>query len=273
MPTPRKRDKTASPPLALTSIADLKPDDKNPNKGSERGDAMIEQSLRKYGFGRSIIVDKNGKIIAGNKTHENLLQVGLIDDPIFVDTDGKRPIIHRRTDLDLDKDPLARELSIMDNRASQVSLNWDRDVLSELDGDGIKLTQFWTEEEIDELFSEEGADSMLPPSDGSMLALADVTVAEPKHAVKRGDIFKLSGEQVHVMICCEVMRQWPIWKPFLRTEKHLFVPYPDPYSPLTLRAEHNPMVLVQPDTYIAGHLLDRWAEIKGDSTIKQMVKE
>jgi len=264
---------TANDLLPVVKLKELKPDERNPNKGSERGDAMIEKSLRKYGFGRSIVVDKNMRIIAGNKTHENLLQVGMGEDAIIVDTDGKRPIIHRRTDLDLQTDPRARELSIMDNRAGQVSLQWDRDVLELLDNEGLDLTQFWTEEELAQVLSEEGADSMLPPSDGSLLALADVTVAEPKHAVQRGDMYKLTGAQTHVMICCEVMRQWPIWKRFLKSEKHLFVPYPDPYAPLTLRAEHNPMVLIQPDTYIAGHLLDRWMEIKGEDSITRIVQE
>lgn len=256
--------------MPKNAIADLKQDDKNPNKGTERGDALIEKSIQRYGFGRSLIVDKNNKIIAGNKTQENLLQVGLVNDPIFVDTDGTRPIVHRRVDLDLDKDPRARELSIMDNRTSQVSLAWDVEVLHQLKEDGINLREFWTEDELEEVMSEEGADSLLPPSDGSLLALVNVTIAEPKHKVERGQIFKL---EKHHLICCELFRQWPIWKPFLSSPKHLFVAYPGPHAPETMRAEHNPLVMVQPDTYICGHILDRWAEIKGEDSIKHVMRE
>jgi len=255
--------------LPVVSLEDLKQDDRNPNKGTERGDALIEKSLQKYGFGRSIIVDKHNKIIAGNKTHENLLQVGMVKDPIFVDTDGTRPIIHRRIDLDLDKDKRARELSIMDNRTSQVSLSWDTTVLAMLKEDGINLKEFWTEDELEEVFAEEGADSMLP-STGELLALTDVTIKEPRHKVERGDIFKLDK---HHLICCELFRQWSVWKPFLKDPKQLFVPYPGPHAPVTLRAEHNPVVMVQPDTYICGHILDRWAEVKGGDTIKKLVRE
>ena len=32
---------------------------------------MIENSLREYGAGRSILLDKHGRIIAGNKTAKN----------------------------------------------------------------------------------------------------------------------------------------------------------------------------------------------------------
>jgi hypothetical protein len=253
--------------LPVVSVRDLKPDDKNPNKGTKRGSQLIEKSLQSYGFGRSIVVDKNNKIIAGNKTQENLVQLGMTEEPIIVDTDGRRPIIHRRVDLDLDSDPRARELSLADNRTNQLSLAWDAQVLALLKDDGINLREFWTEEELEEVLSEEGADSMMPPSDGSLLSLVNVTIAEPKHRVERGEVYKL-GE--HILCCVEVMKEWPIWKPFLKTEKHLFIPYPGPYAPLTLRAERSPLVMVQPDTYIAGHVIDRWCEVNGDGKVSKV---
>ena len=43
-------------------------DSRNANKGTERGLALLDKSLRQYGAGRSILVDKNGRVIAGNKT-------------------------------------------------------------------------------------------------------------------------------------------------------------------------------------------------------------
>jgi hypothetical protein len=49
-------------------LADLTPDRKNANKGTPRGSQMIEDSFRQYGAGRSILIDKNGLIIAGNKS-------------------------------------------------------------------------------------------------------------------------------------------------------------------------------------------------------------
>ena len=51
-------------------ISDLIYDDKNFNKGSEYGNSLIEKSLRKFGAGRSILIDKNNRIIAGNKSVE-----------------------------------------------------------------------------------------------------------------------------------------------------------------------------------------------------------
>ena len=61
----------------------------NANKGTERGQKMIEDSLRAYGAGRSILIDKNGRIIAGNKTAENFGSIGL-EDVLVIQTDGTK---------------------------------------------------------------------------------------------------------------------------------------------------------------------------------------
>jgi hypothetical protein len=130
----------------IRHLRDLTPDTRNANKGSERGQHLIEESLRQYGAGRSILIDKNGVIMAGNKTAENFGAIGL-DDVIVVQTDGTKLVAVQRTDLDMMADPRARELAIADNRASEVSLDWNADVLKEL-GDEIDLTKFWSADEL-----------------------------------------------------------------------------------------------------------------------------
>jgi len=87
---------------AIKKISDLKPDSHNANKGTERGKGMIEASLRKVGAGRSIVVDKDGRIIAGNKTVENWASIANDDDVQVIQTDGKKLVVVQRTDLDLD---------------------------------------------------------------------------------------------------------------------------------------------------------------------------
>lgn len=106
----------------IKSIKDLIPDDANPNGGTERGGFVLETSIRRLGAGRSILSDKNGKVIAGNKTLEKAIELGL--EVEIVHTDGKKLVVVVRDDLDLDQDSKARELSIADNRASEVSLDW-----------------------------------------------------------------------------------------------------------------------------------------------------
>lgn len=135
------------------SLSSLIPDEKNANRGSERGLGMLENSLRAYGAGRSVLLDKNGKIIAGNKTVEQAVALGFAD-VIVVPTNGQTLVAVQRTDLDMDTDPKARELAIADNRVAEVSLEWDPEVLTEL-GQELDLSSFWTKDELADLLAGE----------------------------------------------------------------------------------------------------------------------
>ena len=70
------KKRTPDPALTSKKLSDLTADTRNANKGTARGAAMIRESLRSYGAGRSILLDRNGAIIAGNKTAENAGALG-----------------------------------------------------------------------------------------------------------------------------------------------------------------------------------------------------
>lgn len=145
------------PKIIEGKIADLIPDDRNANLGTERGRYMIERSLSKSKAGRSILVDKNGKIIAGNKTTEAAFEMG-IEDAVFIQTDGTKLVVHQRIDLDLDNDPEARELAIADNRTSEISYNPDPEILLEI-GQEIDLSDYYTQGEMDDLLKKMNKDN------------------------------------------------------------------------------------------------------------------
>ncbi len=135
----------------MAKLSDLTPDASNANKGTERGRYALEASLRKYGAGRSILVDRQGRIIAGNKTAETAADVG-IDDVIIVQTDGRQLVAVQRTDLDLDSKE-ARELAYADNRVAELDLSFDPEqVLADL-GAGVDLSAFWRRDELDALLT------------------------------------------------------------------------------------------------------------------------
>lgn len=113
-----------------TSIEQLIPDDKNFNEGTEFGQHLIEESLRKFGAGRSILLDKNNRIIGGNKTTENCVNVG-IDDVIIVETDGTKLVAVKRTDIDLDSKQ-GREMALADNATGKANLAWDESLIEEV---------------------------------------------------------------------------------------------------------------------------------------------
>jgi DNA modification methylase len=132
-------------------LFDLTPDPQNANRGTDRGRAALERSLREYGPGRAVLIDRHGRIIAGNKTVEQAKRLHI---PLHVvKTDGHQLIAVQRDDLDLATDPRARALAIADNRVGELDLEWDVDMLRQLRADGLDLSAFWTEAEFATLFA------------------------------------------------------------------------------------------------------------------------
>ena len=56
-------------------LSDLIPDKHNANKGTAKGQKAIVNSLQRSGAGRSIVIDRNGQIIGGNKTAEAVAEI------------------------------------------------------------------------------------------------------------------------------------------------------------------------------------------------------
>lgn len=110
-----------------TSVDSLVLDDKNFNKHTEYGMRLLEESLRKFGLGRSILIDKNNRIIAGNGVIETASQIDL-NNVIIVETDGNTLVAVKRKDIDLDSQK-GRELALADNATSKANLSWNEDMI------------------------------------------------------------------------------------------------------------------------------------------------
>ena len=119
----------------IDTIADLTPDGENFNRHTEFGQKLLEDSLRKFGAGRSILVDKDGNIIAGNSTTETAAAIGM-EDVIVVPTDGKKLVVVQRTDLSLDS-PEGRELALADNMTALKGIDIDLAKVQETLGDDL----------------------------------------------------------------------------------------------------------------------------------------
>ena len=113
-----------------TNIESLVPDNKNFNKGTQYGDHLMDESLRKFGLGRSILIDKNNRIIAGNKTAEKAADIGFTD-VVVVEVDGNQLVAVKRKDIDLDS-AKGRELALADNATGKANLAWDEDLISDI---------------------------------------------------------------------------------------------------------------------------------------------
>ena len=135
------------PKVTRRKITDYLQDLNNANAGNERGSQMLENSLHKVGAGRSLVSDKDGYIVAGNKTLQAAVDAG-IEDVIEIESDGHSIIVHKRTDFDLsDRKGAAREYAYLDNRTSEF-LTWDANVIAADVEAGVDLSGMFTETEL-----------------------------------------------------------------------------------------------------------------------------
>ena len=191
----------------IKAIEDLVPDTGNANRGTERGRGMLEESLRTLGAGRSILVDKHGRVIAGNKTLEVAAELG--PEVETVQTDGHKLIVVQRTDLDLDVGSQARELAYADNRIAQVNLDWDVARMAADIEAGVDLGRWWVEDELKAL---EVMEKPEPPEDhGPHLNKADEL--REKWNTALGQVWEIpsaTGDGVHRLMCgdCKTERPW-----------------------------------------------------------------
>lgn len=111
-------------------ITDLNPDPHNARKRTKRGSQTIAHSLREFGAGRSIVIDKHGTVIAGNGVLESAEAAGITELQV-IKSDGSKLIAVQRTDLDLSVDAKAKQLAIADNRTAELA-EWVPEVLADM---------------------------------------------------------------------------------------------------------------------------------------------
>ena len=107
----------------VIDINELTQDQHNFNKGTAKGKKLMNKSLKELGAGRSILIDKNGNIIAGNKTQKAAIEAGITKVRV-IETTGDELVAVKRTDVDLDSKK-GREMALADNAASHLNLSWD----------------------------------------------------------------------------------------------------------------------------------------------------
>ncbi len=147
-----------------TTLEALLQDPKNARRRTPRSTAMIERSLREFGAARSLVVDENGTILAGNGTAEAAASIG-IDKVLVIPADGRTLVAVQRTDLSPEQ---KAEYGIADNRSSDTS-SFSGEALNQLleEHAGLDLSPWFTDDEFKAL-----VDDLDPPDD-------DPTTPEP----------------------------------------------------------------------------------------------
>lgn len=97
---------------------EIKFDKRNYRKHNDRNKDLIRKSLDECGAGRSIIIDNEGEIIAGNGVYEQAQKLNI---PVkVIETDGSELVVVKRTDLNTN-DEKRKKLAVMDNSTSDTS--------------------------------------------------------------------------------------------------------------------------------------------------------
>lgn len=141
----------------MANISDLRFDDKNFNQHTEYGMSLLEKSLRENGAGRSILIDKDNNIIAGNGVIEAAGNIGL-EDLQIVETDGSKIVAVKRTDISLDS-AKGRQMALADNATAAADLSWDKgnieEVSEQFDIDPGEWISDWDKDEDTEVEEDE----------------------------------------------------------------------------------------------------------------------
>ena len=126
----------------VIDIEELAQDTHNFNKGNEQGQELMERSFKEMGAGRSILIDRNGHIIAGNKSQKAAIAAG-IKKVRVIETTGDELVAVKRTDVDIDSAE-GRKMAYLDNLTTQVNLTWDETELEAVQADveGFDIADF-----------------------------------------------------------------------------------------------------------------------------------
>jgi hypothetical protein len=277
---------TAADPAAPRTLAYLPLEDipealRNPREHQSL--AGVVKSIRRFGFTSPLLVDeRTGRLVAGHGRRLALMQMQQDgDDPpegVQQDEGGRwlAPVI---TGWASRSDAEAEALIVADNRLTELG-GWDSRVLTELleelldtSPDLLEATGYDVDD-VDRMLAEFDADPVPSdgvdsgdtetPAKGDLLALAASTVGEPDHKVATGEVWRLGR---HALVVMDVHTGWHQWAPLL-TGNALFWPYPTLLAPFAQEAQDREVIMVQPNLYLAGWVLTKWARITGQDPVR-----
>lgn len=255
-------------PIETRKLADLKPYPRNARTHSPEQIDLLCRLLKKYGATQPAVVDENNMILVGHARTTAARKIGWTDFPVVV----------MRGLSDAEKSVYV----IADNQSAALA-GWNEDILRvemselQISNFDLSLTGFLDVDALSNFIRGGTLDGEPPPGElddanrAALLELVNITIADPTHKVERGDHYVLSKR--HHLLCASVIEGWRQWAPLL-TDTALFCPYPGVFVPFATKAKKHALIMVQPDAYIAGHILDRFAEASGgEQEIEKMVQQ
>ena len=147
----------------------IKFDAHNYRKHSDKNKSLINKSLKECGAGRSIVIDNENEIIAGNGIYEQAQKLNIPTK--IIETDGTELVVVKRTDLNTN-DEKRKQLAIMDNATSDSS-EFDLDSL-QADFDVEQLQDWGLDVEFESLEEQEIIEDEVPEEVETKCKLGDI---------------------------------------------------------------------------------------------------
>lgn len=147
----------------------IKFDAHNYRKHSDKNKSLINKSLKECGAGRSIVIDNDGEIIAGNGIYEQAQKLNIPTK--IIETDGTELVVVKRTDLNTN-DEKRKQLAIMDNATSDSS-EFDLESL-QADFDVEQLQDWGLDVEFESLEEKEIIEDEVPEEVETKCKLGDI---------------------------------------------------------------------------------------------------
>jgi DNA modification methylase len=177
--------------MAIRKIRDLTPQRRNANRHTQYGMARLEDSIRADGYLTPMTAAASGEVFDGSARLETVADLMGDAEPIVVESDGTRPIVHIHTDIPTADDPRAVRLALAANRVAELNLEWDAAVLAELADEGATDGLF-TAEDLAALAVEPG---MVEGAGGDEF---DATPEDGPTRCQPGDLWQLGR---HRLLC------------------------------------------------------------------------
>ena len=190
-------------------MAKIKLDSKNYRVHPDKNKMIIDKSLKELGAGRSILIDSENEIIAGNGVFEQAEKQKIKIK--IVETDGTELIAVKRTDLKTN-DKKRKKLALIDNHSTDTS-NFDFDAIN-VDFEEVELEEWGIElEEVGEVLDAQEDDF-------------DVPVGGSETDIVEGDIFDIGQHR----LLCGSSTQTDTWKRLMGDELADLVITDPPYN-------------------------------------------
>lgn len=138
-------------PKDTLTVHDLKPDPHNRRARTKRGAAMLVESFEQLGPARSIVIDEDNTVLAGNGALLAAEEAGVKHVQV-VEADGETLIAVRRRGLTPDE---KRALALYDNRTGELA-EWVPEQLGKDRSEGLSLMPWFDEADVRKLFKTGG---------------------------------------------------------------------------------------------------------------------